>query len=112
MKHDEPKMDYYAAARAVGLHLKEFCDNWIPYPDMIAEAARKARIEIEKLRAMQSEVMLRETLKAAERGMAYIKLDHPNPVARHAFEAIIKRCRAALGQEVPYVTSFDSDDKD
>ncbi len=41
---------YPEAARAVHLWLLEFCDESKPYPEMIADAARKASKEIEQLR--------------------------------------------------------------
>lgn len=43
-------LDYAAAARAVHLHLQEFCRKDLRYPDMIAEAARRAGVEIRALR--------------------------------------------------------------
>jgi hypothetical protein len=42
---------YATSARVISLHLQEFCDKSLPYPDMIADAARKAGAEIERLRA-------------------------------------------------------------
>lgn len=41
-------LDYPAAARAIYVWLKEFCDENLCYPDMIAEAARRAAKHIEK----------------------------------------------------------------
>ena len=41
---------YAVAARAIHLHLKNFCDESLPYPDMIADAARKASQILEDLR--------------------------------------------------------------
>lgn len=49
---DSARLEIYAAvARVVALHLKEFCDESLTYADMIADAARKAGAEIERLRA-------------------------------------------------------------
>jgi hypothetical protein len=41
---------YPEAARVIALYLEEFCDKNLPYPAMIADAARKACFEIEDLR--------------------------------------------------------------
>jgi hypothetical protein len=48
------RMDYPEAARAIALYLLEFCDENFFYPDMIADAARKAAKEIENLRHIQA----------------------------------------------------------
>ena len=48
---DAVRLDYPAAARAIALHLREFCDESLPYTDMIADAARQAKAEIDRLRA-------------------------------------------------------------
>lgn len=46
----EAKVSLYAAsARVIALHLKELCDESLPYDEMIADAARKAGAEISKL---------------------------------------------------------------
>lgn len=47
---------YDKAARVVHLYLKEFCDENRTYPDMIAEAARRAAEEIEHLRGVIEEM--------------------------------------------------------
>lgn len=41
-------MDYPAAARSIALWLKPYCDESLPYPAMIAEAARMAAKTIEE----------------------------------------------------------------
>jgi len=41
---------YPEAARAIALWLDEFCDKSLRYPEMIADAARRAAREIELLR--------------------------------------------------------------
>jgi len=41
---------YPEAARVIHLWLAEFCDENRTYPDMIAEASRRAAKEIERLR--------------------------------------------------------------
>lgn len=43
--------DYAAAARVIGLHLAEFNDETLSYDQMIAESSRRARTEMERLRA-------------------------------------------------------------
>jgi len=53
MYQDDRKTDYSTAARTISLYLREFCNEWMPYPDMIADAAQKASAEIERLRALQ-----------------------------------------------------------
>lgn len=45
------KLDYYEAARVVHLYLDKFCDESLPYPDMISDAARQARERINELEA-------------------------------------------------------------
>lgn len=40
--------DYPEAARAIALQLKEFCDETLPYPEMIADAARKAKAALDE----------------------------------------------------------------
>jgi len=42
--------DYDTAARSIHLNLQEFCDEDMPYPTMIAFAARCAATKIEFLR--------------------------------------------------------------
>ena len=42
---------YATAARVIALHLKPFCDESLPYDEMIADAARKASDELEKVKA-------------------------------------------------------------
>lgn len=41
---------YPEAARVIHLYLKEFCNESLPFPEMIADAARKADAEIYRLR--------------------------------------------------------------
>ena len=41
---------YATAARVIALHLKPFCDESLPYDEMIADAARKASDELEQVR--------------------------------------------------------------
>lgn len=41
---------YATAARVIALHLKPFCDESLPYDEMIADAARKASAELEQAR--------------------------------------------------------------
>jgi hypothetical protein len=43
--------EYAAAARVIHLHLGEFCDETKAYPEMVADAARKAAAAIAELRA-------------------------------------------------------------
>ena len=40
--------DYATSARAIHLYLKEFCDETLPYPEMIADAVRRLSKKIEK----------------------------------------------------------------
>ena len=42
---------YATAARVIALHLKPFCDESLPYDEMIADAARKASDELEQVTA-------------------------------------------------------------
>jgi hypothetical protein len=48
------KLDYYEAARVVHLYLDKFCDKSVAYPDMIADAARKASARITELESERS----------------------------------------------------------
>ena len=41
---------YATAARVIALHLKPFCDESLPYDEMIADAARKASDELEQVK--------------------------------------------------------------
>lgn len=52
----EPTLDYPAAARAIALWLTEYCDESLPYPDMVADAARKAARHIEALKKKLSQI--------------------------------------------------------
>ena len=56
-------LDYPAAARAIALWLKPFCEESLPYPDMIAEAARKQVKAYERLQALLREA--RDTVQAS-----------------------------------------------
>lgn len=47
----DPRTDYPACARVIALYLDEFCDETLPYPGMIAEAARRARAALNSERA-------------------------------------------------------------
>lgn len=66
-------LDYPEAARVIALYLEEFCDQELRYPDMIADAARKAAA------SLQSERLARET--AEQRlALALMELGHvPDP---------------------------------
>lgn len=46
---------YEESARVISLYLNEFCDKSLPYPEMIADAARRAETEICNLRKMKRE---------------------------------------------------------
>lgn len=48
------QMDYAESARAIHIYLKEFCDESLSFPNMIADASRKASEEIERLRNNQT----------------------------------------------------------
>ena len=43
---------YATAARVIALHLKPFCDESLPYDEMIADAARKASDELEQVKRL------------------------------------------------------------
>ena len=45
---------YATAARVIALHLKPFCDESLPYDEMIADAARKASDELEQVKRENS----------------------------------------------------------
>lgn len=44
----EQEFDYPAAARAIAIWLNEFCDIGLPYPEMVAYAARKASAALDE----------------------------------------------------------------
>ena len=48
---------YATAARAIALHLKPFCDESLPYDEMIADAARKASGELEQVKQERDEAV-------------------------------------------------------
>ena len=56
---------YATAARVIHLYLADFCDESLPFVEMIAEAARKAApvIRDERIRAEAAEAKLRECEK-------------------------------------------------
>lgn len=56
---------YATAARAIALHLKPFCDESLPYDEMIADAARKASDELEQVKRENSH--LKERLYGMEK---------------------------------------------
>lgn len=56
---------YATAARVIALHLKPFCDESLPYDEMIADAARKASDELEQVK--QENSYLKERLHGVEK---------------------------------------------
>ena len=58
--------DYPSAARSIALNLRQFCDEELFYPDMIADAARKAADHIKTVDEAANG--LREQLAAAQEG--------------------------------------------
>ena len=48
---------YATAARVIALHLKPFCDESLPYDEMIADAARKASDELEQVKRERDAVV-------------------------------------------------------
>ena len=47
--------DYASSARVIALYLKQFCDTSLNYPNMIADAARKACEALEKYQKSKQE---------------------------------------------------------
>ena len=47
---------YATAARVIALHLKPFCDESLPYDEMIEDAARKASDELERVKREKSSI--------------------------------------------------------
>lgn len=47
----DPILDCEATLRSVALHLREFCDESLPYTNMVRHAAVQAAAEISSLRA-------------------------------------------------------------
>lgn len=58
---NKPIIDYPAAARAIALYLRDYCDYDLPYPNMIVDAARRANEDLEKLRKIKSLCISTET---------------------------------------------------
>ena len=56
---------YATAARVIALHLKPFCDESLPYDEMIADAARKASDELEQVKRENRQ--LKEKLHGMEK---------------------------------------------
>ena len=56
---------YATAARVIALHLKPFCDESLPYDEMIADAARKATAEREQVKRENRQ--LKEKLHGMEK---------------------------------------------
>lgn len=56
---------YATSARVIALHLKPFCDESLPYDEMIAGAARKASDELEQVKRENSH--LKERLYGMEK---------------------------------------------
>ena len=85
--YDQDKIleDYTAAARSVALNLNEFCDRSLPYYTMIAAAARKAFLEIEKLRKELEETKI-------ERNMLAQKSDDPCSLCANHVKCDGKSC--------------------
>ena len=80
---DEP-WDYSTAARSIALNLQEFCDESLPYPEMIADAARKAAAECARLREA-----LRDVVDSFDRWQV-------DPADREGISDEIDSARAAL----------------
>ena len=79
---------YATAARVIALHLKPFCDESLPYDEMIADAARKASDELEQVALENNalwtyiEIVDREYRRYMDRG--YIdRLDELKKVWKH-----------------------------
>lgn len=56
VQEEEIQLDYPAAARVIALWLKEYCDENLSYPNMIAECARRASKEISRLKSELEEL--------------------------------------------------------
>ena len=69
---------YPEAARVINLWLNEFCDDDRPYPDMIAEASRRAAKEIERLRHLTSAIHADGSHDAVLEDIAY-HVNHIDP---------------------------------
>lgn len=65
---------YATAARVIALHLKPFCNESLPYDEMIADAARKASDELEQVKLENNalwtyiEIVDREYRRYMDRG--------------------------------------------
>lgn len=53
--------EYDEAARVIHLHLNKYCDESLPFPAMVADAAREANKDIELFQKQNKELI--ETLK-------------------------------------------------
>jgi uncharacterized small protein (DUF1192 family) len=52
LKKSQQIVDKYASsARVIALYLKDFCNDTLPYDEMISDAARKAEAELEQVKA-------------------------------------------------------------
>jgi hypothetical protein len=53
---------YPQAARVVALNLREYCDHSLDYVNMIAEASRLVRIDLDKYKALKTKVKQLESV--------------------------------------------------
>ena len=67
IKLEETVQRYASAARVIALYLKEFCDETLPYSDMIAEASRKAETKLGYLR--EENDLQRQAMQSLSREM-------------------------------------------
>ena len=86
---------YATAARVIALHLKPFCDESLPYDEMIADAARKASDELEQVR--------RDRDAAVSWAQKYTEsIDRPCVACKHNTEDYV--CTAICGNCGPMGT--------
>lgn len=72
----EKRLELYAtAARVIALHLERFCDESLPYDQMIADAARRAGAEISNLESQFQRAREWNELNKLERNTLRARLD-------------------------------------
>jgi hypothetical protein len=90
--------DYATAARVIALHLDEFCDKSLLYPDMIADAARKAADKIASLTAENER--MRGAAELARVDLTYLVYGLRRDYCQHSLDAITAALSAAQPEGV------------
>lgn len=97
---------YAAAARVIALHLRQFCDEALPYDEMVAEASRRANAALTRVqKELQDETALRERFGRLLAAVAGGLKGEESPLQKHdwadlANVAAQTRQAADIGEEL------------